>query len=94
MFIEHRHDPRQPVALPVRLDSGVPAIARNVSASGMFIEWHGPDPMGGTVYVEMDLVDAGMRLEAEGEIVRVEHADGKTGIGVKLRDARLEPIAA
>lgn len=91
MFIENRQDPREPVTLPMRVE-GSPALARNVSASGMYIEWFGPDPLGSVVHLEMDIVEAGMRLAAQGEIVRIDHSDGKTGLGVRLREPKLEPI--
>ena len=91
MFIEHRRDPRENVTLPARL-GGAEAMARNVSASGMYIEFDGPDPLGTRISVQVDLPEAGMRLDADGEIVRIEHLGGKTGIAVRLRDAQLLPV--
>ncbi len=93
MFQELRREPRQPVSLPVKLSGETIALARNVSSSGMYIEVDGRNVLRGTVRVEMEIVEAGMKLSADGEIVRIEHfSEGKTGIGVRLHAPRLEPI--
>jgi len=91
MFIEQRMDPREPLALPLKMGEHE-AVTRDISASGMFLEMSGCHDIGGAVMFEMDLADAHIRFSAEGEIVRIEHADGKTGIAVRLLSARLKPL--
>jgi hypothetical protein len=51
--------------------------------------WH---DLNGPVLFEMDLADAGIKFIAEGEIVRIEHAFGKTGFAVRLLSARLQSL--
>jgi hypothetical protein len=92
MFIEQRIDPREPLALPLQLGDGSSAVTRDISASGMYLEIDGEHPLRGTVVFEMHLADAGMKFVAEGEIVRIEHKAGSTGVAVRLRTPRLEPI--
>lgn len=91
MVSEQRRDPREPVSLPIRF-GGADALALNVSTSGMYLQLEGPEPMGTLVRLEVDLPEAGMRLDASGEIVRIEHLQGKTGIAVRLRDPKLRPM--
>ena len=93
MFEEHRTDPREPLALPLRLGDGSSAVTRDISASGMYLEIAGEHELSGLVVFEMHLTHARMKFTAEGEIVRVEHKDGNTGIAVKLRTPRLELTA-
>lgn len=92
MFIEQRVEPREPLSLPVKLGDGCSAVTRDISASGMFLEMAGLHNPTGLVVFEMHLADAKMKFTAQGEIVRVEHRDGNTGVAVKLHAPRLEPI--
>lgn len=91
MFIEHRVDAREPLALPLKMGDHA-AVTRDISASGMYFEMRGCHDLGGPVMFEMDLADAHIRFSAEGEIVRIEHTDGKTGIAVRLLSAHLQPL--
>lgn len=93
MFIEQRVEPRESLALPLKLGDGCSAVTRDISASGMYLEISGAHPLNGLVVFEMHLADARMKLTAEGEIVRIEHRSGKTGVAVKLRAPRLESVA-
>jgi hypothetical protein len=90
MFEEHRAEPRESLALPLKLGDGCSAVTRDISASGMYLEIAGEHEMTGLVVFEMHLTHARMKFTAEGEIVRVEHKAGHTGIAVKLRTPRLE----
>jgi hypothetical protein len=92
MFIEQRHEPREALALPLKLGDGCSAITRDISASGLYLEIVGVHPMTGLVVFEMQLSDVRMKFIAEGEIVRVEHREGNTGIAVKLRAPRLQTL--
>lgn len=93
MFTEQRVEPRETLALPLKLEDGCSAVTRDISASGMYLEIAGLHALRGLVVFEMHLADARMRFVAEGEVVRVEHHDGNTGLAVKLRSPRLEPLA-
>jgi hypothetical protein len=92
MFEEHRTEPRERLALPIKLGDGLRAITRNISPSGLYFEIEGERLMDGLVDFEMQLAEAGMRFTAVGEIVRVEHHLGKTGVAVRLMAPRLELI--
>lgn len=92
MFIEQRVDPREALSLPLKLGDGKSAVTRDLSASGMFLEMAGSHVLEGPVLFEMDLTDARIRFSAEGEVVRIEHSDGKTGIAVRLLSARLQAL--
>ncbi|GAB2582351.1 hypothetical protein GCM10027034_12750 [Ramlibacter solisilvae] len=59
----------------------------------MFLEIQGKRLMGGTVFFEMNLVEGRMKFSAEGQIVRLEHREGYTGIAIRLISPRLEPLA-
>jgi hypothetical protein len=92
MFIEQRVEPRESVALPLKLGDGNAAVTRDISASGMYLEIDGRHSLGGPLVFEMHLSDARIKFTAEGEVVRIEHTDGKTGIAVRLLTARLQPL--
>ena len=91
---EHRIEPRQPADLPLKLDSGVSAVLRDVSASGLFYETTSAQRVGDFVNVEIDLDTPGglMKLKAQGQIVRLEAHGERTGVGVKLLTSRLEAV--
>jgi hypothetical protein len=91
MFSEHRAEPREQVSLPLRLADGLTGVTRDISPSGMYLEIRGDHQLGGTLVFEMDLDDARMKFTAEGQIVRLEHREGRTGIAVKLLCPKLEP---
>jgi hypothetical protein len=92
MFIEQRLEPREPLALPLQLGDGCSAVTRDISASGMYLQIDGLHPLRGLVVFEMHLAGARMKFTAEGEIVRIEHRGGSTGVAVRLRASRLHPI--
>jgi hypothetical protein len=92
MFIEQRLEPREALALPLKLGDGCSAVTRNISASGMYLQITGLHSMTGLVVFEMHLADVRMKFTAQGEIVRIEHREGNTGVAVKLHAPRLEPL--
>lgn len=92
MFTEQRNEPRQPINRPVKLTGGEDAVVRNISPSGMYLEIRGSAPQQGSIVIEMTLPEAGMKFTARGQIVRMEHREGLTGIAVKLEAPQLEPI--
>jgi hypothetical protein len=92
MFKEQRIEPRERLALPLELRDGVHAVTRDISASGLYFEMAGEHEVDGLVDFEMALPDLHMRFTAVGQIVRVEHRFGTTGVAVKLLSPKLEPI--
>lgn len=93
MFEEQRADPREPLELPLKLGDGTAAKTRDISASGMYIEFPPGYMLAGPLQFEMQLAEVGMKFSAHGEIVRVEHKAGGTGVAVRLISPKLEPIS-
>lgn len=94
MFEEQRTDPREFLALPLRLADGSSAVTRDISASGMYLEIDGVHTcLAGPVVFEMQVAELGLKFVAEGDIVRIEQRPGKTGVAVQLRAPRFEPLA-
>jgi hypothetical protein len=93
MFKEQRTEPRESLALPLKLGDGSAAVTRDISASGMYLEIDGKHQIEGAVIFEMHLAAARIKFTAEGEIVRLEHKhDGSTGVAVRLVSPKLEPL--
>ncbi len=93
MFEEQRIDPREFLALPLKLGDGSSAVTRDISASGMYLEVEGSHPLTGPVVFEMQVAELGLKFTAEGDIVRIEQRPGITGVAIKLRAPRFEPLA-
>lgn len=91
---EHRSEPREQIQLPVGLAGGKQAVTRDISASGLFFEMDSAQQVGGLVdlEIELDTPSGPMKLKAQGQIMRIEQQAGKTGVGVKLLNSRLEPV--
>lgn len=91
---KQRSEPRERVDLPLQLGDGHAGVARDISASGIFIETDSEQCMGGLVDVEIDLDTPGgpIKLKAQGRIVRIESQGGRNGVAVKLVASRLEPV--
>lgn len=92
MFGEQRVDPREPLALPIKLGDGRTAFTRDISASGMNIEVQGAYTMSGPVVFEMPFAELGVRFMAEGEIVRVERHATHTCFAIRLYHPRFEAL--
>lgn len=92
MFTEQRVEPRETLALPLKLGGGFDAVTRDISPSGMYFEIHGDHQIGGTVVFEMDLAEMHMKFTAQGRIVRLEHRNGVTGVALRLISPKLEPL--
>ena len=76
--------------MPVELASGVRAVTRDISVSGLFFAMEGWHALQGPVEFELELAEFAMKFTAAGEIVRIEHGDGRTGVAVRLINPRLE----
>jgi hypothetical protein len=91
-FLEHRTEPRELLALPLKLGDGAQGVTRDISPSGLFFHICGPHELSGILVFELTLDEARMKFTAEGRIVRIEQRDGCTGIAVQLISPRLEPL--
>lgn len=92
MFQEQRQDPRERLALPLALAGGPHAVTRDISATGLFFVFDGEHVVRGPVDIELNLPEYAMRFCSSGEIVRIEHGDGRTGVAVRLVNPRLLPV--
>ena len=89
---EQRVDPREPLALPLRLGDGRIAVTRDISPTGMYLEIQGDCSLSGPFVFEMEVAELGLKFTAEGEIVRVERHETRTGFAIRLRRPRLTPL--
>lgn len=87
----HRTEFREKINLPVRLVGGGKGVTKDISATGLFFQTDNEQRMGGLVEVEIELDSPGgpMKLKAWGQIVRVEHQAGKTGMAMHFENSRL-----
>lgn len=94
MTNEHRTEPREQIRLPVGLVGGQQTVTRDISATGLFFEMDSVQQVGSLIDLEIELDTPGgpMKLKAQGQIMRIEQQAGKTGVGVKLLNSRLEPV--
>lgn len=94
MTKEQRTERREPIRLMLQLDGGVSAVTRDISPTGLFFETDSEPRLGSVIHIEIQLDGASdpMKLKAQGHIVRIDSHNGRTGVGVKLLDSRLEAI--
>ncbi len=92
MFEEQRLDPRERLALPLQLADGPGAVTRDISATGLFFIMEGEHVLHGPVDFELHLPAFSMKFSSSGEIVRVEHGGGQTGVAVRLVNPRLDSM--
>jgi hypothetical protein len=91
-FEEQRVAPRERLSLPLRLRDGSRAVTRDISATGLFFEMEGEHLLGGWVDFEMHVREARVKFTSSGEIIRLEHSPGRTGVAVRLLAPRLEAV--
>ena len=90
-----RREERMASTRPVRLDRGT-GITRNISASGVFFETDLDYAAGSQISFAIEFDGPRgekMMLKCRGEIVRVEHRNGKVGVAAKIVASKLEPGA-
>ena len=92
MFEEHRIEPRERLAVPLQIGGRQQGMTRDISATGLYFEIDQAQQLGALLDLQIDLeaADTPLRLVAQGRIVRIEHKGGRTGVAVRLLDARLE----
>jgi hypothetical protein len=88
---ERRHLQRNPLVLPVELESGT-GQTRDISASGVFFETDQSFAIGSPISFSLVLAhmhgEAPLRLQCEGKIVRIERRSGKVGVAVAIMSYR------
>jgi hypothetical protein len=93
MFKEKRVEPREQLAVPLRLAEGVTAITRDISAAGLFFVIEGRHVFSGPVDFEMVLPEMSLRFTSSGEIVRIEHEQDTTGVAVRFLNPHLDVLS-
>ena len=90
---EKRREKRVAASLPVIL-ARASGLTRDVSASGVFFETDTQFAQGSRIDITVKLTSpAGrMRLECQGEIVRVEQHGTRMGVAVKITDSVLSYV--
>jgi hypothetical protein len=87
VFIERRQAVRFPIAIPVELEEGT-GITRDVSLSGVFFEtnqWFAPgEPVRLTLILERASPGDPIRLQCEGQVVRVGRSNAKVEVAVAI----------
>lgn len=85
---DKRRGERVAATLPVGLGKAA-GIARDVSASGMYLETDASYSLGTTVNLELDLDTpwGQVTFKCQGKIVRVERRDEKVGVAVQFTDS-------
>jgi hypothetical protein len=91
---ERRSEPRQLMALPVKLGDGSVGVTRDISPSGIYLSTSTDHQVGQHVVFEMESTAGQLVFTAEGEIVRVERDNGVVGIAVNLSTQKLSMPAA
>jgi hypothetical protein len=91
MFFERRRHRRERLALPIEV-AGRIGVTRDISIGGLFVALDGEHALQGGVEFELQLAGFAMSFTASGQIVRVEHDPGTTGIAVRLIAPRLTPV--
>lgn len=87
---------RQSVHWTARVDTRL-GIARNFSATGLYLELAEPSEVGSSVEIVMAVESEGkrFRMVCIGEVVRTDQQDGRRGIGVRLtQPAKLLPASS
>lgn len=84
---DKRRGERVKAALPAAME-GLPALSRDVSASGIFLETEAGYALGSPVSMALDLDTPWGKVvfRCEGRIVRVEHREDKVGVAVRFDD--------
>lgn len=83
-----------PSALPVKLADAL-GTTRDVSAGGVYFEIDSNIVVGSDISFEIALDAPGgpMTLRCNGQVVRIDQKDGRTGVAVRMTDSGLEALA-
>lgn len=87
---EKRHEERFMLEMPVILERGS-GMSRDISESGIYFMTDQPLTAGGSVKfsVRLDHIRPGkaVRLDCEGQVLRIEAADGRFGVAASIEEA-------
>ncbi len=90
--LDRRRAKRYTVALPVELPQGL-TLTRDVSESGVYFETDSALAPGATIRFEMVFtqvdLEGKLRVECDGEVVRVERHDQRLGVAAQITSYRL-----
>lgn len=90
MTREQRASERQPLTLQFKLEDGSPAVARDISAHGLYFFAPATARLAPWLSFEYDLPDAGLKFRAAAEVVRTDPApDGMVGVAIRWHSPRL-----
>ena len=94
MNFDRRSEVRERVKLAVSLPGGEAGLTRDVSASGLFVEFDGRLETGSTIALCIALSDGDrpMWLKAHGLVIRVEPRGTRSGVGVRIVSSTLETV--
>jgi len=92
MSRQPRESERVDARVCVKLEDGSAGETRNLSPSGIYLVTDAQMRVGSGVRfsVEFQEVGGSFHLDCVGEIVRMESVEGKTGVGVRITQSRLE----
>jgi PilZ domain-containing protein len=88
-FTERRQAVRYRVALPAELEADGTGQTRDMSASGVFFETDQSFSPGAPISLSLTFA-GGVRVQCEGQVVRVERGEGKAGVAVALTSYRFQ----
>lgn len=94
MNFDRRSEARERVQLPVSLPGGQAGLTRDVSASGLSLEFNGRLEAGITIELSITLPDDDrpMRLNARGLVMRVQPKGRGSSVAVRLLTSALEHV--
>jgi hypothetical protein len=89
---EARRDERVRALLPVTLGLSA-GTTRDVSASGIFFETDAVIASGSSISfdIHIDTGSGPMVMTCRGEVVRLEHGDGRIGVAVRIQQSTIGP---
>jgi hypothetical protein len=92
MSAQKRRHQRVPSAIPFTLDDGSGAITRDLSPSGVYFETDGKLAVGSVVRfaLEFDNPSGDLLFQCVAQVVRLQDANGKLGVGAKIVESHLE----
>jgi hypothetical protein len=75
--------------MPIQIGGAGAALTHDVSSAGVFFVLEGHHAFAGAVDFQMQMAGTGITFAAIGEIVRIEHLVGQTGVALRWVEASL-----
>lgn len=92
MLKDRRASVREPLAIPIRLADGSPAMTRDISTDGLYLYVQAGAVLASWLSLEYEMPEAGLRFTAAGQVVRTEAGRDFTGVAIRLHQPRLLPL--